>query len=379
MKNKNILIFSTAYLPFQGGAELAIKEVTDRIDDYAFFLVTARMRWSLPRVERIGNVEVHRVGVGAGFLDKLLSPGFALWWALRMSARHEIVCFWSVMVSYTSLAPFLLSAFRLHRGIPTLLTLQEGDSRDRIQKGRLGLIKHSWHLALGYASKVHAISAYLAGLAIAFDYQGHIEIIPNGVDIQKFKMQKSKVKMNEKPTIVTTSRLVHKNGIDILIRAMQEVVKSMPEARLVIVGEGRERKHLEKLTEELRLKKHVNFVGEVPHEAIPSYLHAADIFVRPSRSEGLGISFLEAMAAGLPIIATPVGGIEDFLHDGETGLYAHVENPQHLAEQILRLFTDGRLRHHLCLNGRKLVEEKFSWDNVADRMRGLFEVTAGDK
>jgi len=369
-KNQSIIIFSTAYLPLASGAELAVKEITDRVSEYDFFMVTARLHYSYPRVERIGNVEVHRFGLGLAPLDKIISPFLGAWWARRFARRHNICCFWSVMVSFTSLAPFLLKAFWLHRGIPILLTLQEGDSEHHIMRGRFGLIRASWGLALRYADHVQVISAYLEGLARAFGYGGPITVIPNGVDVKKFSAGGGKV--HEYPVIITTSRLVPKNGIDILIRALPNVVHKIPKVTCILVGDGSERKHLERLADELRVAKHVEFVGAVPHADIPGYLWRATVFVRPARSEGLGTSFLEAMAAGLPIIATPVGGIEDFLRDGETGLYAHVEDPEHLASRIIEVCTDQTLSKRLALAGQKLVSGRFTWESVVQRMQELF-------
>ncbi|MBI3631934.1 MAG: glycosyltransferase family 4 protein, partial [Candidatus Vogelbacteria bacterium] len=101
-------------------------------------------------------------------------------------------------------------------------------------------------------------------------------------------------------------------------------------------------------------------------------LSSADIFVRPSLSEGLGISFLEAMAVGLPIVATNVGGIPDFLKDGKTGLFCEVDNPKSVAEKVMRLMNEPDLYRAISHNGRKLVEEKYSWDTIAARFDKLF-------
>ncbi|MBU1102183.1 glycosyltransferase family 4 protein, partial [Patescibacteria group bacterium] len=111
-------------------------------------------------------------------------------------------------------------------------------------------------------------------------------------------------------------------------------------------------------------------------EDVPKYLAISDVFVRPSLSEGLGNSFLEAMAAGVPIIGTKVGGIPDFLRDGETGLFCEARNPQSIAEKITLLLSDEILRQRLIANARKLVEEKYNWDNIAQKMGNIFEKLA---
>ena len=367
-----VIICSTAYLPFLGGAELAIKEITDRISDLRFILITARMRRDLPKKERIGNIDVYRVGVGVPFLDKIFSPVLAAW-RIFIITRHFPVClFWSVMVSYTTITPVLLKMFGLYRNIPFLLTLQEGDSEKHIFKGWFGLIAYWWRVSLRYASHVQVISTWLEKFAREFGYKGVISVVPNGVDVSKFKVQSSKFKVQDKKIIITVSRLVEKNGVDTLIKAFAEVHKKIPDAKLHMVGDGELRGELETLVDTLGIRSKTMFFGEVPHEKISACQSDAYMFVRPSRSEGLGTAFLEAMADGLPIIGTSVGGIVDFLRDGETGLFCKVDDPQDLALQIEKLFIDESLYTKLQENGRRLVEEQYDWNSIALQMKRIF-------
>ncbi|MDP3962762.1 MAG: glycosyltransferase family 4 protein, partial [bacterium] len=129
---------------------------------------------------------------------------------------------------------------------------------------------------------------------------------------------------------------------------------------------------LKEKTSLLQLDERVRYVGFVPHREMPIYLHASNIFIRPSLSEGFGISFIEAMAAGLPVIATPVGGIPDFLFDGRTGLFCKAEEPESIAEKVDVLMKDKELCESLVSNARAMVKEKYGWDLIADKMRGIF-------
>lgn len=367
-QKQSVVIFSTAYLPLVGGAELAIKEITDRIHDVDFFVVTARMNRAYARKERIGNVEVHRLGMGIPIIDKLLLPIFGAWSAYSISRTHAVRAWWVVMVSYAALAPVLLYAAGLRKNIPLAVTLQEGDSDAHIAHARFGLIRLGWRSVLNRASRVHVISTHLAGLARRYGYKGPLELIPNGVDTEKFK---EKSKSTAAPVIVTTSRLVQKNGIDTLIRAFALVRKRFPDAVLEIAGEGEDRKALEILVREVNLAHAVLFHGHVAYDRIPEFLSRASVFVRPSRSEGLGTSFLEAMAAGVPVVATRVGGIPDFLQDGKTGLFVRVDDADDVARQIIRILADSALYAKLSREARMLVESAYTWDSVAHRMRLL--------
>jgi glycosyltransferase involved in cell wall biosynthesis len=142
--------------------------------------------------------------------------------------------------------------------------------------------------------------------------------------------------------------------------------------RLEIAGDGPLRPSLKKLAQDLKIADQVVFLGQVHPDEIPKLLTRAHIFVRPSCSEGLGSSFLEAMAAGLPVIGTPVGGIPDFLKDGETGLFCEPGNPKSIAAAIKRLLDDASLRERLAINGQKLVREKYDWSLIAQQMNRLF-------
>ena len=226
------------------------------------------------------------------------------------------------------------------------------------------------------ANYIQAISTYLAGFAKRNGAKCPVEIVPNGVTLDKFKGQNSKVKNTSQNSkvIITTSRLVYKNGIDILIRAVGELKSKLQTTnhKLLILGSGPEEINLKKMAQNLGLSNQVVFLGHINPDEIPNYLIKADIFVRPSRSEGLGNSFLEAMAAGLPIIGTPVGGIPDFLKNGETGLFCNVEDPNDLAEKISYLFTEAILYKNISENGKRLVRARYSWDSIALRMNHVF-------
>ena len=384
-QKQTVIIFSTAFLPFIGGAELAIKEITDRITDLDFVLITARMRHDLQRLERMGNMEVHRVGIGVPLLDKFISPFLAGFSIMRLTKKRRVRLFWSVMVSYTTITPVLLKMFGFYKKVPLLITLQEGDFDKRklgspddskykklLRATYYALIRFWWILSLSYANHVQVISEYLAKLAKEFGYNGPLTVIPNGVDTKIFYPRKD---AREKNVLITTSRLVRKNGVDLLIRAMQIIAPHIPDVKLEIVGDGPDRAILESLANKIvkAYKTHIVFHHEVPFEKVPEKLAKACVFVRPSRSEGLGTAFLEAMAMEIPVVATRVGGIPDFLEDEKTGLFVNEEDSADIAKKVITLLTDEALYNKLAHNGRMLVQEKYSWDAVASKMKIIFK------
>lgn len=379
---KRILIFSTAYLPLVGGAEFAIKEITDRMPEYDFFMITTRFSRAHPARERIGRIEVYRVGTGLfPFFDKLISPVLGMMRARSLMKEHSFSLFWSMMVSFTSLSPFLLKMLRLHKGTPVLLTLQEGDSEAHLTYRYGGLMFVMWKLALQYADGIQVISRYLKQLAVKRGARTpHVYINPNGVAFSHFarayspgELDALKQKLGKRPGdifIITTSRLVLKNAMDDGIKSLQYLPSHI---KFLVLGKGPLEEELYSLARQAGLEERVLFLGEIGHGEMPKYLQISDIYLRPSLSEGLGNSFLEAMAAGLPVIATNVGGIPDFLTDRVTGLFCEVRNPKDIAEKVMELIKNDELRNGIIRNAKKMVEEKYDWENVAMKMKNIFD------
>lgn len=373
-----IFVFSTAYLPFIGGAEVAIEQVAKRLKEkFCFVIFTSRMRRDLPKREVRDEGLVVRVGFGNRF-DKFWLLVFGLLTAWReFKKQRRKVLFWVMDFSFGAAAAGFLKI--VYPKIPLIFTMQYGYGDERIAKGRAGLMRLAFRLILARADYVTAISRYLLELCKKYGFIGEGAVIHNGVDVQKFKITKHKLQTNSN-TVITVGRLVPKNGIDVLIKAVAELKRQLPMSniQLRIVGDGPERKNLERITGGLGLMADVKFFGDIPYDELPKYWAEADVFARPSRSEGMGNSFVEALAAGLPIVGTPVGGILDIIKDPSTssgqatGLFARVDDPKDLAEKIKVLLRDKALAETIVENGRKMVKEKFSWDKIAERYTGVF-------
>ncbi len=371
---RQILVYTTAYLPHIGGAELALKEISDRFPETLHTtIITARLSASLSQRERIGRADVIRVGIGIPFFDKLLLSFFGKRIGERALGRKEADCVWAIMASYGGLAA--LAYKRAHPQVPFLLTLQEGDSLKHIHR-RAQVLGTRFTEIFKRADAVQVISQYLGTWAREMGARVEPVVIPNGVNVEKFKYPLDSARGKQVPsikdqvTLITTSRLVKKNAVDDIIRALAHLPEQV---KLTVVGDGVERKNLELLTKNLGVEKRVLFLGTTAPEEIPQVLAQADIFVRPSLSEGLGNSFLEAFAAGLPVIGTSVGGIPDFLTDGETGWFAEVRNPESIAACV-RYIIDPAHREHVesvIQRARALVEREYSWDGISERMQKL--------
>src|SRR3989344_2821524 len=355
-KKIRILVFTTAYRPMIGGSEIALEEMVRHLPDIFFDIVTPRHRRAFPAKEGGSNFCVYRVGLGSGeLIDKLAFPCLGSLKAFQLMFKHKYTAIHAYQASYGGGAAWLVKTFVPK--IKFILTLQEGKGLDKQSWG----IKFFRNLIIKKTDAITAISGYLAGFAHKVNPKAKLSVIPNGVDTEKFKPAGNP----DRNTLITVSRLVPKNGIGDLVKAMKKVLDEIPDAKLIIVGDGPLCKNYELRIKNYGLEDQIKMIGGVSYDETPDYLHQARIFVRPSLSEGLGSAFLEAMASGLAVIGTPVGGIPDFLKDGETGLFCKVGDPEDIAEKINRILSDDELRNRLMLNGRKLMEEKYTCDKIA--------------
>jgi len=393
-KKKRILIFSLVYYPnFIGGAEVAIKEITDRLGDpkensYDFDMVTLRLDSHLPKVERVGNVTVHRVGWvsshGASpdslpwwvHINKYTMLGTAFFKALSLHRKNKYDATWSMMATYNSFAALFFKY--TYPKVPFLLTLQEGDPIPFIKKRARPL----WPLFVSIfkkADSIQAISHYLADFARDMGAKCPIIVVPNAVDVAHFAKDYSesdinaaKEKLGKKEGdifLITTSRMVTKNAVEDIIAAMPLLPGNV---KLVVAGRGYLEQTLRKQAEMLGLMDRVIFYGFLPHSEMPLYLKACDIFIRVPISEGFGNSYPEAMAAGIPVIATPVGGIVDFLKDRETGIFAKVRDHQSIADAVMTLIKDEVLVSKIKRQAFEMVKEKYDWEIVTEEMKKIF-------
>src|SRR3990167_8700422 len=181
-KRKRVLIFSLAYIPFVSGAELAVKEITDRINDLDFDLITLRFDRKWAKKEKIGNVNIYRIGGG-----KLFFPFFAFWKARNLHKKNGYDSFWSIMANRAGFATLFFKLW--HPKVKYLLALQEGDTLDYPEK-RMGLAKifigGLFRKIFTKADHIQAISNYLADWARNMDAKASIEIVPNGISVEKF-------------------------------------------------------------------------------------------------------------------------------------------------------------------------------------------------
>jgi glycosyltransferase involved in cell wall biosynthesis len=212
------------------------------------------------------------------------------------------------------------------------------------------------------------------------DQREKIRVIPMGIDPDKYRLgnfSDLKKKYKTRNIILSVGRLIDWKGIVFLIDAMPRVMKEHPDSILLIAGSGPEKESLVHRVHELGLEKMILFLGVVSNEDLLSFYHSADVFVLSSinkggKTEALGVVLLEAMASGCPVIGCNVGGIPDIITDGENGFLVPEQDPDALAEKIVRILDDNELVKKFRKNGFIRIHDVFSWEIISKKFSDAY-------
>ena len=228
------------------------------------------------------------------------------------------------------------------------------------------------------ACLITAVSRAAAKFIGHFAEDKKIVVVPNGVDIERFESVGKNIQfsLSGKPTILYVGRLAYRKGLQVLVRAMPFILKEIPNAHLIIAGKGYMDGFIRMLIKSLNLEDYVTMLGFIPNENLPELYASSSLFVMPSLyCESFGVTLLEAMASGRPVIASNVGGIPEVVKDGVTGLLFKRGDAEDLAEKIIMVLSDRSLAQSLASNAKEIVKERYSWPVIADKMENLYEKT----
>lgn len=394
---KKILIFSLDYLPGPiSGAESAIEDITDRIspEEIEFHMVTLYYDSNVPRVQKFGNVTVHYVGLfgkpDPAFEDRRKFPlhynkhyfqiaaGIKGWWLHR---KHKYDGAWAMMAHGTGVP---VSIFNMLTGVPYALSLQEGDPPEYIEK----IMRSVWPLfkrAFTHATVLQAISYFLADWGVRMGHTKPIELIRDGANPDNLKpnfttadAEAVKEKLGKKEGdifLLIAARLVEQKGIDSIIQALTLLPTHI---KFVVIGGGPLEEELKELAKKTGVADRVIWVGQIDRSEVPKYRNTivADIFVHPSRSEGLGHTCVSAMAGHLPVIATQVGGLKEYIIDEErdpgkepTAFAVDPDAPEQIATAVKKVLDNPGHTKQVVENAYQMVLEDYDWDKITLKMK----------
>jgi glycosyltransferase involved in cell wall biosynthesis len=370
-------------LPVGGAARQAVKlSRALRALGVDTHIVTHRPRLRFPWRERVDTVPVHYVDSlywllhrkGLRRLEALLRLGVLMIYLARHRQKYDVIHIHTAATA-TALAGTLAGRWLSK---PTILKITNSGTRNDFYRFRDGSgLPAARQLAgvLRSATCVVTLNASAADelLSEGFD-PGQLVHIPNGVDVDRFP-PKSCYEAGTCANLTYVGRLYPSKGLNVLLEALAQLPPA-PNWRLTLVGGGSARAQLAQQAGELGLEDRIEFVGEVP-DVLP-YLQQADLFVLPSHTEGISNALLEAMAAGLPCLATDNAGNRHVLTQNETGLLVRVGDAADMASALSTLLADAQLRERLGRAARHLVETCFSIASVTEAYLQLYrELSTG--
>lgn len=282
--------------------------------------------------------------------------------------------------------------------IPYVVYVNGGDLlRERDKAARSSVKRQTARLILGDAAGIVAISDWVAQLArdvmqeVGITYPPPVAMIPLGTDPDRFQTGRDTGSLRLRwgirhaPIVITVARLVPHKGQDTGIRALAALREEFPNLRYILVGEGADEARLRNLAAELDVMDRVGFAGAMRDDELPEAYATSTIYLGASRLdrsinvEGFGISFLEAAAAGLPVVAGDSGGVRSAVRDGETGLVVNPEDVGAVAGAIATLLRNDEMRAMMGAAGRAAVQTHYNWPRVAaDTARFVRECVSRD-
>ena len=370
---QKLLLVTNDFGPRAGGIETFIIGLLERIEDKEIWVYTSHQQNSADYDQRWLNKYKVRV---IRDRSKVLLPTIRVARNLRKLIKsQEIEVIW-----FGAAAPLGISAPWLRLpSVKRVIALTHGH-----EVWWAKIPPFSW--LLRYASSgidfVGVLGDYTErAISKAVNREKLIRIAP-GIDIQHFTKTGSSLRkdlqLGNRPVIICVGRLVHRKGQDKLIEALPEIKKFIPDAILLIVGEGPHRKELDLLVTKYKLEDSVKFIGRISYDDLPKYLSASDLFAMPSRDrlfglevEGLGIVYLEASACQLPVIVGRSGGATDALLEGVTGISVNGRDTNEIAGAVVKLLGNKKLAEEMGKSGRKWIESEWSWSIWSKRFSNL--------
>ena len=290
------------------------------------------------------------------------------------------------MAAFGAAAPLgLLSASMKRAGVQKTVALTHGHEVWWAKVFPFNLALRRIGATVDALTFLGAFTQHMISRALSKGAAARMVKIAPGIDVDHFvphdaTQLRKELKLEDKRVIVSVGRLVHRKGQDHLIESLPEILKSVPDAHVLMVGQGPYLSYLKKLVQELNLTEHVSFIGRIQYAHLPHYICAGDVFAMPSRSrffglevEGLGIVYLEASACGLPVIAGSSGGAPDAVVDGVTGFVVDGQNNQAIAAAAIRLLNDLDQAKKMGTAGRAWIIENWRWEIWSQRFNELLQ------
>ena len=375
-----LLLISSDFPPVSGGQSRYLFDLWSQLPPADVVVLAPRLEGDAEVDRGLGcRVERLDLPLGNSRLAKISKALLLSWAAWRLCRRHRVRAVHCGQVLSAGIAGL---ACRFFGGVPYSVYVYGADMLEFYRRPLWGSVLRR---VLRRADAVFAISRYTAEIAGRCGVaQDRLELVPPALDLRRFDAEtrgaawRRRHGLGEGPVLFSLSRLVERKGQDTVIRALASLRRRWPDLRYVIGGAGPYRGALEDLARSCGVEEAVDFVGFVPEEELPSAMAAADVFVMVSRQldavgevEGFGIVYLEANAAGVPVLAGRSGGAGDAVEDGVNGVLVDPDSVGDVGDGLARLLSDEGLRQRLGRTGKERVERDFDRRRRAARLWDL--------
>jgi glycogen(starch) synthase len=371
----NILLINSEYPPIGGGAGNASAHIARVLVQRGHVVWVLTSHWDdLPFEERRDNETIVRISTLRRKTDRsnaleqflfIFSASFRALSLVRQFKPDATLAFFGLPSGAVAL--FIKWLYR----IPYIVSLRGGDVPGfrpydfwLYHKLAAPFIHSIWKRA----ETIIANSEGLKRLALAFDSRFEIPVVPNGVDANQFAVTNRDW---SPPHILSVGRVVYQKGFDLAICALSEL-KGL-DWTWTIAGDGPQMPLLKAMANEYGIQNRIHFAGWLSQEQLKAQYAAANLFLFPSRHEGMPNAVLEAMASGLPVIATRIAGNEELVVEGETGKLVPTEDAASLRESLRPLLVEAQMREQMGRASHQRVEAWFSWDRVAEQYEDIFK------
>jgi len=368
MRKLSILMLTPSFLPLMGGMEVKIYEVSKGLvkRGHQVALLTIQRESKTPKYESIHGIDVYRFKLTGLFV----LPRFLHLMITRKVSLIHIHFMWRTGLLCALVGRLL--------GKPTVLGLAGSDVYHPLI--------HPKFLSPFYLKVVKTIinlltttSEDLKKRALKKGFPPRIVAIPQGVDLERFDSNikgeetRRQLGVSKESIVLSVAQLIPRKGLIYLIRAVPEVLKSVPNVKFIIAGEGPERPKLEEEIKQLGVGNAVRLVGGAPYDMVPKFYAATDVFVLPTLYDAMPHAVYEAMAMEKPVVATRVGGIPEVIENGSDGLLVDSMKPDEIAKAIITLLKNRELATRLGKNALKKIKEGYTWEKIVQQYEQAYK------
>lgn len=342
-----------------------------------------------PLYEERDGVKIHRVPIELGH------PNFIIWTLLFNHFMEKRIADISknekfdVIHAHDWLVASASISSKHYMGVPLVSTIHSTEvGRAQGLHSQDSFLIDGFEWWLTYESNRVIVTSYAMKREIEEHFRlpsEKIDVIPNGIDVSKYEVdvKREEVKKRfginpDEKIILFVGRLVPQKGVEYLIMAAPKIFEQHPDARIIIVGNGWIKDHLLNLASSTKYSHKITFLGFLNDQDLTELTLSSDVLVVPSIYEPFGIVALEGMAAGVPVVASNVGGLAEIIEHGRTGFLAHRENPDSIASGINKILSDPEYAHRLAQNAKRKVYEVYSWEAVARRTIEVYRKAIGE-